>query len=166
MFFTSGGSEAVESAIKLCASTTRSPATRCKTKIIAREIAYHGTTLGALPATGIPSLKHAVRAAHPGRLPRPQHEHVPDAAQRGTDELAEAIREKIEFEGPETVAAVIMEPVQNAGGCFVPPEGYLQRVREICDEYNVLLISDEVICAWGRLGEWFGGHKLRLRSPT
>jgi adenosylmethionine-8-amino-7-oxononanoate aminotransferase len=73
--------------------------------------------------------------------------------------FAEAIAEKIEFEGPETVAAVILEPVQNAGGCFTPPEGYFQRVREICDEYDVLLISDEVICAWGRLGEWFGAIK-------
>jgi adenosylmethionine-8-amino-7-oxononanoate aminotransferase len=69
------------------------------------------------------------------------------------------VAEKIEFEGPDTVAAVIMEPVQNAGGCFTPPEGYWQRVREICDRYNVLLISDEVICAWGRLGEWFGAQR-------
>jgi hypothetical protein len=76
------------------------------------------------------------------------------------DELADAVAEKIEFEGPETVAAVIMEPVQNAGGCFVPPDGYWQRIREICDKYNVLLISDEVICAWGRLGEWFGAERF------
>ena len=69
---------------------------------------------------------------------------------------ADAIEERIEFEGPETVAAVILEPVQNAGGCFAPPEGYFQRVREICDRYDVLLISDEVICAWGRLGHCFG----------
>jgi adenosylmethionine-8-amino-7-oxononanoate aminotransferase len=74
-------------------------------------------------------------------------------------DLAEAVATRIEFEGPDTVAAVIMEPVQNAGGCFVPPEGYWKRVREICDEYDVLLISDEVICAWGRLGEWFGAQR-------
>src|SRR6202035_3353691 len=72
------------------------------------------------------------------------------------DQLAEAIAHRIEFEGPDTVAAVILEPVQNAGGCFTPPEGYFQRVREICDKYDVLFISDEVICSWGRLGEWFG----------
>ena len=77
-------------------------------------------------------------------------------------DLAETIAERIEFEGPDTVAAVILEPVQNAGGCFTPPEGYFQRVREICDEYDVLMISDEVICAWGRLGEWFGCAALRL----
>ncbi len=74
-------------------------------------------------------------------------------------DLAETVARRIEFEGPDTVAAVIMEPVQNAGGCFTPPEGYWQRVREICDEYNVILISDEVICAWGRLGEWFGAQR-------
>ena len=74
-------------------------------------------------------------------------------------DLAEAVAHKIEFEGPDTVAAVIMEPVQNAGGCFTPPEGYWQRVREICDEYDVLLISDEVICSWGRLGQWFGAQR-------
>ena len=69
---------------------------------------------------------------------------------------------RIEFEGPDTVAAVIMEPVQNAGGCFTPPEGYFQRVREICDEYDVLLISDEVICSWGRLGDVLRRRALRL----
>jgi adenosylmethionine-8-amino-7-oxononanoate aminotransferase len=75
------------------------------------------------------------------------------------DDLAESIAERIEFEGAETVAAVILEPIQNAGGCFVPPDGYFARVREICDEYDVLFISDEVICAWGRLGEWFGSQR-------
>jgi adenosylmethionine-8-amino-7-oxononanoate aminotransferase len=74
----------------------------------------------------------------------------------GLETLAEAVAHRIEFEGPDTVAAVIMEPVQNAGGCFTPPEGYFERVREICDTYDVLLISDEVICSWGRLGDFFG----------
>jgi adenosylmethionine-8-amino-7-oxononanoate aminotransferase len=74
-------------------------------------------------------------------------------------DLVETIADKIEFEGPDTVAAVILEPVQNAGGCFTPPGGYFQRVREICDEYDVLFISDEVICSWGRLGEWFGAQR-------
>jgi adenosylmethionine-8-amino-7-oxononanoate aminotransferase len=74
-------------------------------------------------------------------------------------DLAEAIAQRIEFEGPDTVAAVILEPVQNAGGCFTPPDGYFARVREICDANDVLFISDEVICAWGRLGEWFGATR-------
>jgi adenosylmethionine-8-amino-7-oxononanoate aminotransferase len=77
----------------------------------------------------------------------------------GAETLAEAIDHRIRFEGPDTVAAVFLEPVQNAGGCFVPPEGYFQRVREICDEHDVLLVSDEVICSFGRLGEWFGAQR-------
>ena len=160
MFFTSGGSEAVESAIKLARQYFKLTGKANKHKLIAREIAYHGTSLGALSATGITSLRQPFEPLTPGgchvlntntyRLPKGKREQ----------DIAEAIAERIEFEGPDTVAAVILEPVQNAGGCFVPPEGYFQRVREICDEYNVLLISDEVICAWGRLGEWFGAERF------
>ncbi len=156
VFFTSGGSEAVESALKLARQYHKLTGHPNKTKVIAREIAYHGTSLGALSATGITSLREPFEPLVPGgchvsntntfRLP-----HGIDAS-----ELADTVATRIEFEGPDTVAAVIMEPVQNAGGCFTPPDGYFQRVREICDEYDVLLISDEVICSWGRLGEWFG----------
>jgi adenosylmethionine-8-amino-7-oxononanoate aminotransferase len=159
VFFTSGGSEAVESAYKLARQYHKLTGNPNKTKLIARDIAYHGTSLGALSATGITSLRTPFEPLAPGA------HHVPNTntyrmTPGMTEEyFAEAIAEKIEFEGPETVAAVIVEPVQNAGGCFTPPEGYFQRVREICDEYNVLLISDEVICAWGRLGEWFGAIK-------
>jgi adenosylmethionine-8-amino-7-oxononanoate aminotransferase len=159
VFFTSGGSEAVESAYKLARQYHKLTGQPNKTKLIAREIAYHGTSLGALSATGITSLRTPFEPLAPGA------HHVPNTntyrmTPGMTEEyFAEAIAEKIEFEGPETVAAVILEPVQNAGGCFTPPEGYFQRVREICDEYDVLLISDEVICAWGRLGEWFGAIK-------
>jgi adenosylmethionine-8-amino-7-oxononanoate aminotransferase len=159
VFFTSGGSEAVESAYKLARQYHKLTGKPNKTKLIAREIAYHGTSLGALSATGITDLRTPFEPLTPGA------HHVPNTntyrmTPGMTEEyFAEAIAEKIEFEGPETVAAVILEPVQNAGGCFTPPEGYWQRVREICDEYDVLLISDEVICAWGRLGEWFGAHR-------
>ena len=75
---------------------------------------------------------------------------------RSCSSTTDAIEQQILAEGPETVAAVYLEPVQNAGGCFVPPPGYFQRVREICDRYGVLLVSDEVICAFGRLGTMFG----------
>ena len=158
VFFTSGGSEAVESALKLARQYHKLTGKPNKTKVIARDIAYHGTTLGALGDRHHQPAR-AVRAADPGGC------HVPNTntyrLKPGMNEsdLAETIAERIEFEGPDTVAAVILEPVQNAGGCFTPPEGYFQRVREICDEYNVLLISDEVICAWGRLGEWFGAQR-------
>jgi adenosylmethionine-8-amino-7-oxononanoate aminotransferase len=156
VFFTSGGSEAVESALKLARQYHKLTGKPNKTKVIAREVAYHGTSLGALAATGITSLREPFEPLTPGVA------HVPNTntyrLRPGLDEsyFSDAIAERIEFEGPDTVAAVILEPVQNAGGCFTPPAGYFQRVREICDAYDVLLISDEVICAWGRLGEWFG----------
>jgi adenosylmethionine-8-amino-7-oxononanoate aminotransferase len=160
VFFTSGGSEAVESAIKLSRQYHKLTGKPNKTKIVAREIAYHGTSLGALAATGITPLREPFEPLTPGGV------HVPNTnlfrlapGMLSESDLAEAVAHKIEFEGPDTVAAVIMEPVQNAGGCFTPPEGYWQRVREICTEYDVLLISDEVICSWGRLGHWFGAER-------
>ena len=160
VFFTSGGSEAVESAIKLSRQYHKLTGKPNKTKIVAREIAYHGTSLGALAATGITPLREPFEPLTPGGV------HVPNTnlfrlapGMLSESDLAEAVAHKIEFEGPDTVAAVIMEPVQNAGGCFTPPKGYWQRVREICTEYDVLLISDEVICSWGRLGTWFGAER-------
>ena len=156
VFFTSGGSEAVESALKLARHFWRLQGHGQKHKVIAREIAYHGTTMGALMATGLTSLRTPYEPFAPGgcHVPNTNEYHWP--ADRDPLWAAEQIAERIEFEGPETVAAVILEPVQNAGGCITPQEGYFQRVREICDENDVLLISDEVICAWGRLGHWFG----------
>jgi adenosylmethionine-8-amino-7-oxononanoate aminotransferase len=159
VFFTSGGSEAVESAIKLARQYFKLTGHPNKYKIIAREIAYHGTSLGALAATGITGLREPFEPLTPGgyHVPNTNTYRLPFGMSES--ELVETIAEKIEFEGPETVAAVILEPVQNAGGCFTPPEGYFQRVREICDEHDVLFISDEVICSWGRLGEWFGAQR-------
>jgi len=156
VFFTSGGSEAVESAIKVARQYHKLTGNPNKTKFIARDVAYHGTSLGALSATGITALRQPFEPLTPGGCHVPNTNTFRLAPGMSADHLAEAVAQRIEFEGPDTVAAVIMEPVQNAGGCFTPPEGYFKRVREICDQYNVLLISDEVICAWGRLGEWFG----------
>ena len=159
VFFTSGGSEAVESALKLARQYYKLTGKANKTKLIAREIAYHGTSLGALAATGIPGLRQPFEPLTPGGI------HVPATngyrLPAGLTEawFTDAIVDQIEFEGPDTIAAIFLEPVQNAGGCFTPPDGYFQRVREICDEYDILLVSDEVICAWGRLGEWFGAYR-------
>jgi adenosylmethionine-8-amino-7-oxononanoate aminotransferase len=142
VFFTSGGSEAVESAIKLSRNFHRMHGKGQKHKVVAREVAYHGTSLGALAATGITDLRSQFEPLTPGGC------HVPNTniyrwpEDRDPLWAADAIEERIVFEGPETVAAVILEPVQNAGGCFVPPDGYFQRVREICDRYDVLMISD------------------------
>ncbi|MCB0830436.1 MAG: aspartate aminotransferase family protein, partial [Solirubrobacterales bacterium] len=160
VFFTSGGGEAVESALKLARNYHRMRGNGQKAKHIAREVAYHGTTLGALSATGVTNLRSQFEPLAPGGC------HVPNTniyrwpEEREPIWAADAIEERILFEGPETVSAVILEPVQNAGGCFVPPDGYFQRVREICDKYDVLLISDEVICAWGRLGHYFGCERF------
>ena len=156
VFFTNSGSEAVESALKLARSYHRRMGHGHKTKVVAREIAYHGTTLGALSATGITELRNQFEPLVPGAC------HVPNTniyrwpEERDPLWAADAIEERIVFEGPETVAAVILEPLQNAGGCIPPQPGYFDRVREICDRNDVLLISDEVICAWGRLGHYFG----------
>ncbi|HKP91323.1 MAG TPA: aspartate aminotransferase family protein [Thermoleophilaceae bacterium] len=159
VFFTSGGSEAVESAWKLVRNWHRINGEPTRTKIIAREIAYHGTSLGALAATGITGLRTQFEPLAPGgcHVPNTNSYHWPE--DRDPLWAADAIEERIEFEGPETVGAVILEPVQNAGGCFTPQDGYFQRVREICDRHGVLLISDEVICSWGRLGHWFGAQR-------
>jgi adenosylmethionine-8-amino-7-oxononanoate aminotransferase len=160
VFFTSGGSEAVESALKLARAYHKQTGKPNKTKVIAREIAYHGCSLGALSATGIPALRTPFEPLTPGgcHVPNTNVYRLPEGVHPSS--LAEAVRERILFEDPDTVAAVIMEPVQNAGGCFTPPDGYFQRVREICDELDVLMISDEVICSWGRLGTWFGSQRF------
>ena len=159
VFFTSGGSEAVESAWKLARNYHYLRGEGKRTKIIARELAYHGTTLGALAATGLTSLRAQFEPLAPGGCHVPNTNSYRWPEDRDPLWAADAIEERILFEGPETVAAVILEPVQNAGGCFVPQEGYFQRVREICDRHGVLFISDEVICTWGRLGHYFGSER-------
>ncbi|WP_442913885.1 aspartate aminotransferase family protein [Kribbella sp. NBC_00382] len=164
VFFTSGGGEAVETAWKLAKNYFKLTGKPMKHKVISRAIAYHGTTHGALSITGLPELKQQFEPLVPStfRVPNtniyraPIHGDDPVAFGRwAADQIAVAI----EQEGPETVAAVFLEPVQNAGGCFPPPPGYFERVREICDQYDVLLVSDEVICAYGRLGHMFGAER-------
>ena len=159
VFFTSGGSEAVDSALKLCRQYHKLTGSPGRYKVISRKLAYHGTTMGALTATGIPDARRPFEPLFPGSA----HVANTNPYRPEVEDPAEAIREKIEFEGPETVSCVILEPVQNSGGCFMPPEGYFQRVREICDEYGVLFISDEVICSWGRIGHYFGCERFGVQ---
>lgn len=165
VFFTSGGSEAVESALKLARQYFRLKGQPWRYKVISRDIAYHGTSMGALAITSIPSLRTPFEPLMPGALKVPNTnfyrapEHGDDIEAFGRW-AADEIERAIEREGPETVAAVYLEPVQNAGGCFPPPPGYFQRVREICDRHEVLFVSDEVICAFGRLGAWFGADRF------
>jgi adenosylmethionine-8-amino-7-oxononanoate aminotransferase len=155
VFFVNSGSEAVESAVKLAQQFHHLNGEPERIKVISRNYAYHGTTLGALGVTGLEGLRTPFEPLRPVHLYapntnayRPQH---PDPAG--------AIEELIVEAGPETVSLVILEPVQNAGGCFTPPEGYFQRVREICDRHGVLLVCDEVITGFGRLGTWTGSER-------
>jgi adenosylmethionine-8-amino-7-oxononanoate aminotransferase len=169
VFFTTGGSEAVESAWKLARAYFKLAGKPTKHKVISRAIAYHGTSMGALSITGLPGLKADFEPLVPStiRVPNTNLYRAPagTAGPDGTDAeafgrwAADRIEEAIEFEGADTVAAVFLEPVQNSGGCFPAPPGYFQRVREICDRHDVLLVSDEVICAFGRLGEYFGAQR-------
>ena len=164
VFFTAGGSESVESAIKLSRQYFKAIGQAERFKVISRRTAYHGTTLGALSITGVPGFRGPFEPLLPGggnfvaNTNRYRHP-------LGGDEeafagwAADAIEDAILAAGPETVAAVFLEPVQNAGGCFTPPADYFARVREICDRHGVLLVSDEVICAYGRLGTMFGAER-------
>ena len=172
VFFTSGGGEAVETAWKLAKNYFKLVGKPMKHKVISRAIAYHGTTQGALSITGLPLLKQQFEPLVPStfRVPNTNYYRADQHPGFGGGSLeefgrwaADQIAVAIEDEGPDTVAAVFLEPVQNAGGCFPPPPSYWQRVREICDEYDVLLVSDEVICAFGRLGHMFGAERFRYQ---
>ena len=161
VFFTTGGGEAVETAWKLAKHYFKLTGKPTKHKVISRSIAYHGTPQGALSITGIPAAKEVFEPLVPGafKVPNTNIYRAPEGLRDDEKAFgrwaADRIGEAIEFEGPDTVAAVFLEPVQNSGGCFPPPAGYFDRVREICDEYDVLLVSDETICAFGRIGSMF-----------
>ncbi|GGL98283.1 aspartate aminotransferase family protein [Glutamicibacter protophormiae] len=161
VFFTTGGGEAVESAFKLAKQYFKLKGKPGKTKVISRALAYHGTPQGALAITSLPGMKTPFEPLVPGtfRVPNTNFYRAPEMFSENEKDFglwaAERIREAIEFEGADSVAAVFLEPVQNSGGCFPPPPGYFDRVREICDEYDVLLVSDETICAFGRIGDMF-----------
>jgi adenosylmethionine-8-amino-7-oxononanoate aminotransferase len=161
VFFTTGGGEAVESAWKLAKQYFKLTGKPTKHKVISRSVAYHGTPQGALSITGIPPAKIPFEPLVPGGVKVPNTNFYRAPEEYRYDEkafglwAAERIAEAIEFEGPDSVAAVFLEPVQNSGGCFPPPPGYLERVREICDAYDVLLVADETITAFGRIGDMF-----------
>ncbi len=162
VFFTSGGSEAVEAAWKLVRQYHLARGEPRRTKAIARRVAYHGVTLGALSLTGVEAMKEpfgppAIPTTHVSNTNAFRDERSEE--ERCRDLLAE-LEAAIVAAGPETVAMVIAEPVQNAGGCLVPPAGYWPGLREICDRHGALLVADEVICGMGRLGEWFGVRRF------
>jgi adenosylmethionine-8-amino-7-oxononanoate aminotransferase len=189
VFFVSGGSEAVESAWKLARQyySARGEKKRAQVaermvagerveyhvpserrwKAVARRIAYHGTTMGALSINGIAALRvpfeplvpDVIHVRNTNRYHRPPEETEAEFTALLLEDLDEAILQA----GPETVAMVIFEPVQNAGGSYTPPEGYWKGVREICDRYEILLCADEVITGFGRVGAWFGSERYDIR---
>jgi adenosylmethionine-8-amino-7-oxononanoate aminotransferase len=187
VFFCSGGSEAVESAWKLARQhyAARGDHARAEAaqrmvaggrveeqherrwKAIARQIAYHGTTMGALSINGIPALRTPFEPLVPEvrhvRNTNRYHRPAEETEEEFTAMLLDDLENAIEALGPETVALVIMEPVQNAGGAFTPPEGYWRGVREICSRYEILLCADEVITGFGRLGHWFGSERYDIQ---
>jgi adenosylmethionine-8-amino-7-oxononanoate aminotransferase len=163
VFFVSGGSEAVEAAWKLARQYHSARGER-RWKAIARRLAYHGTTMGALSINGCTELRtpfeplvpDVLHVSNTSRYHRPPEE----TEQEFTRFLLDELEKTIEQAGPSTVAMVIIEPVQNTGGSFMPPAGYLDGVRELCDRHGILLCFDEVITGFGRLGHWFAAERF------
>ncbi len=163
VFFVSSGSEAVESALKFARNYHVARGETDRYKVIAREWSYHGTTLGSLAVTGIPKFKTTFEPMlwdGVRRVPNTYGAEIPEGGTAADLECVKAIEATILAEGPETVSMVIAEPVQNGRGAVVPPPGYWQELRRICDKYGVLLCADEVINAFGRLGHWTGSERV------
>src|SRR5437667_364468 len=147
-FLTNGGAEANENAIRIARMFTG------RHKIAARYRSYHGGTAGALTLTGDPR-RWSAEPGIPGVFRIPDFYH---GIQKGSDTAAEVLgltEEILELEGPQTIAAIIVEPVVGTNGIFVPPDGYMQGLRALCDKFGILLIADEVMAGFGRTGEWF-----------
>ncbi len=163
VFFTPSGGDAVDTAIKLSRQYFKLRGEPARTKVISRTLAYHGTSIGALSVTGIPSIRTPFEPLMPGAIkvqtPYRYRCHDCQHLDACTLRCADDLELRIEMEGADSVAAVFMEPLQNTGGAFAPPGGYWKRIREICDRHGVLLVSDEVICAFGRLGHMFGSDR-------
>ena len=155
VFLVSSGSEAVESAIKFSRQYHSARGEPQRVKVISRNLSYHGTTMGALSATGLTGIREAYGPLLYGFRKVPNTLGFDDGV-----EAAARVEEAIIEEGPESVAMVLAEPVQNGGGSIVPPAGYWKELRRICDRYGVLLCADEVINGFGRLGEWFGSEVM------
>lgn len=166
VFFVSGGAEAVESAWKLARQHFAERGER-RWKVVSRHLAWHGTTMGALSINGMSAVRSAfeplvpdvIRVRNTNRFRRPEDESEEQFTALLLDDLEQALIREV----PETVAMVIMEPLQNLGGSLTPPAGYWAGVREICDRYGILLCADEVINGFGRLGSWFASERYDIR---
>lgn len=146
VFFSNSGSEAVETALKMTRSYWRRRGMAEKRKIISLHRGYHGMNFGGISVGGLTENRSDY-----GSL-------VPDCYQVAAHDI-DALINVVEYQGAASIAAIILEPVQGAGGVYPPPEEYLIAVRELCDEHSILMILDEVVCGFGRLGAWFGGFR-------
>ncbi len=165
VFFTCGGSEAVEAAWKLIRQYHLANGEEQRTKAIARDVAYHGVTLGALSFTGVDRFKAPFGrpAVETARVSNTTIFRTGKTEAELTADLLAEMEDAIQAAGPDTVAAIFAEPLQNAGGCIAPPAGYWQGLRELADRHGILLVADEVITGMGRLGHHFGCERYDAR---
>jgi adenosylmethionine-8-amino-7-oxononanoate aminotransferase len=155
-FFVNSGSEGVESALKLCRQYHAANGQPDRFKFISRRSSYHGVTYGAMALGGLAAIKSQFEPLPPGFI------QVANTGE-GAEKAIEEIKTAIEFGPAEQIAAIFLEPVQNAGGCLVPPPDYWKAVRAICDEHGILLVADATICGFGRLGTWFGVERFDVK---
>lgn len=156
VFYTSGGSESNDTAIKLARFYWELKEKPTKRKFIALSNAYHGVTIAAQTVTGIPTFHNFSGSAIDGIVRATAFLLDSERGNDNAPNYEESIRAVIEREGANTIAGIIIEPVQGAGGVNIPPDGYLEAIRKLCDEFNILFVADEVICGFGRTGEMFG----------
>ena len=148
VFFTLGGAEAIENAIKFARHFTG------RTKVLARYRSYHGATLGAMTLTGDPR-RWANEPGLVGVVRYPDTHRWGEAEPRPVAESLQGLEDVIRYEGPHTIAAVFLETIVGTNGILIPPDGYLQGVRELCDRHGILMVCDEVMAGFGRTGRWF-----------
>lgn len=167
VFFTSGGGESNEAAIKLIRQYQQARGEPSRMKFLARRVSYHGTSYGAMSINGMTNFRKLFEplvhgARHISNTKRYQRSPE-ETEEQFTAFLLDELESLIIQEGPDTVAGLFIEPLQNAGGSLVPPAGYCEGVRRICDQYDVVLVADEVISGFGRLGEWFASTRYGLK---
>ena len=166
LFYTNSGSESVDTALKIALAYQKARGEGQRMRLIGREASYHGVNFGGLSVAGMVNNKRAFGLGLPGtahmrHTKLPEHEYVQGQPETGA-ELADDLQRFVDLHGPDAIAAVIVEPIAGSIGCYVPPKGYLQRLREICDRHHILLIFDEVICGFGRTGKPFGSDAFEV----
>ena len=164
IFYGNSGSEAVDSALKIALAYHRAKGEGQRTRLVGRELAYHGVNFGGLTVAGLVNNKRVFGPGLPGALHRrhprlPEHKFVQGQPETGA-ELADELQRFVELHGADTIAACIVEPIAGSVGSLVPPKGYLQRLRKICDQHGIVLIFDEVICGFGRTGKQFAADSF------